>query len=852
MQQTIKENEIIKFEHDVLMDISNVENYTNRNVTNEKIYFSEFVQRLSSPLITKRKGSAGGFIGGWVQDERKNENVLTRSMITIDIDDGMGTTKVWDHVEGYTNFACVMYSTHNSTFYKPRYRLLIPLKQPIKAERYKQVTQYLVHAMDLKVDHMSFTLSQLMNYPTCEDELQYEFYYRDLPLFDANDVPKDFEEETEKIQSEKRKHNYEPSPTLKDDEVVKIATNAKNGDKVKALFSGDISDYGSQSEADQALCNLIAFYTQDYEQIDRIFTSSGLYRDKWDREDYKTNTIDNAIHGLTSTYQKQDFKLLLNEQGDNEYVIPTPFVVHKGELFHVKPAKKEGQEDEIIYISRHTPYVTKELHNIERPQVLYQVEWNDRTGKTKEVVPATVIQDATKLIELSEKGFSVTTNNRRNLINFLDSFIRYNEKSITLQKAVERLGNIKGYFIHPVTTEDIKIVALDDGEKQLLESFKTKGTIESWRSEVLNRIHDQPKALLMVLASFTSVIIKDLNIEPFIVDLSGTTSTGKSTTLKLATSVWGTSGLMSEWNATRVAIERKAAFLNSFPLILDDTRKANQHILQDIIYQFSGGRAKGRGSVKGSQRESTWNNIMLSTGEVSINDYAESAGGVAARVIPITDQPLKKDHENVMALLRGVENNYGVVGIEFLKAWIGNKKDFIPQYNQIRNYYLEKASGNEVLTRISNYYAAIHFTGSILNHQLNFNIDLQNIEDLFDEIAEENKSIDKPLQFLETILTDLDSSRNDIYYDYEPKQSIKAIYKSNQLYLLISYVNEMLGVESNTIRKEWLKRGISIENFVNGKRVDYRQTKHKGTNFRVILINMDYVEKLGFNFNIDS
>lgn len=99
------------------------------------------------------------------------------------------------------------------------------------------------------------------------------------------------------------------SPIMSDDEVLKIASNAKNGNKVKALLSGDISAYGSHSEADQALCNLIAFYTQDFEQIDRIFTSSGLYRDKWDREDYKTETIDKAINDLTATYQKQDFKL---------------------------------------------------------------------------------------------------------------------------------------------------------------------------------------------------------------------------------------------------------------------------------------------------------------------------------------------------------------------------------------------------------------------------------------------------------------------------------------------------------------------------------------------------------------
>lgn len=183
------------FQNDVLIDISNVENYKNTKVENEKIYFSEFVQKLKEPLITEEKGSAGGFVGGWVQDNRADKNVLTRSMITIDIDSEMDTTEVWEHVEGYSNFACVMYSTHNSTLDKPRYRLVIPLKSAIQADEYKIVAKYVVHILKLVVDPASFTLSQLMNYPTCEEIEQYEFYYRDLPLFNVEDVPKDFVQE---------------------------------------------------------------------------------------------------------------------------------------------------------------------------------------------------------------------------------------------------------------------------------------------------------------------------------------------------------------------------------------------------------------------------------------------------------------------------------------------------------------------------------------------------------------------------------------------------------------------------------------------------------------------------------
>jgi len=70
------------------------------------------------------------------------------------------------------------------------------------------------------------------------------------------------------------------------------------------LWEGDISRYSSASEADQALCNWLAFWTgRDPERIDRLFRQSGLMRDKWDEvhgaDTYETITIMNAISTMT-------------------------------------------------------------------------------------------------------------------------------------------------------------------------------------------------------------------------------------------------------------------------------------------------------------------------------------------------------------------------------------------------------------------------------------------------------------------------------------------------------------------------------------------------------------------------
>jgi len=78
--------------------------------------------------------------------------------------------------------------------------------------------------------------------------------------------------------------------------LLKKALNAKNGDKFRDLWRGDTSGYASHSEADLALCSMLAFWTGgDKTQIDTLFRQSGLMRDKWDRDDYRERTIDEAV-----------------------------------------------------------------------------------------------------------------------------------------------------------------------------------------------------------------------------------------------------------------------------------------------------------------------------------------------------------------------------------------------------------------------------------------------------------------------------------------------------------------------------------------------------------------------------
>ena len=97
---------------------------------------------------------------------------------------------------------------------------------------------------------------------------------------------------------------------LDDQELLECARCARNGPKFERLWSGDTSGYLSASEADLALCDALAFWTgRDPERIDRMFRASGLMREKWLRDDYRTRTIEAATAATTDVYEPSKSKV---------------------------------------------------------------------------------------------------------------------------------------------------------------------------------------------------------------------------------------------------------------------------------------------------------------------------------------------------------------------------------------------------------------------------------------------------------------------------------------------------------------------------------------------------------------
>ena len=100
-----------------------------------------------------------------------------------------------------------------------------------------------------------------------------------------------------------------------DDEVCRMAYRAANGEKFYKLYTGLWQEYyQSQSEADFALVDILAFYSHNKAQIARIFRSSALgQRDKAKRNDYVNYMLNKCFDRILPPVDFEGLKIKLDE-----------------------------------------------------------------------------------------------------------------------------------------------------------------------------------------------------------------------------------------------------------------------------------------------------------------------------------------------------------------------------------------------------------------------------------------------------------------------------------------------------------------------------------------------------------
>jgi hypothetical protein len=100
-------------------------------------------------------------------------------------------------------------------------------------------------------------------------------------------------------------------------------------EKYRKLMAGDLSDFnGDYSRADLALCNILARkHNNNFFKIDEAWLSSPLYREKLQRDDYRSATIMKAIKGEPVFDDEEE---PIEDDGTDEYLVEALSAEHEG------------------------------------------------------------------------------------------------------------------------------------------------------------------------------------------------------------------------------------------------------------------------------------------------------------------------------------------------------------------------------------------------------------------------------------------------------------------------------------------------------------------------------------------
>lgn len=128
----------------------------------------------------------GGFVGGHLKDgRRKKGNVLSRSMLTLDMD--YGTSTIWEEISTFFPYQCCIYSTHKHTPENPRLRLIIPLFRDVGEEEYAAVSRMVAKEISIDLfDDTTYEPERLMYWPSTSRNGIFVYKEKDGSLLDPD------------------------------------------------------------------------------------------------------------------------------------------------------------------------------------------------------------------------------------------------------------------------------------------------------------------------------------------------------------------------------------------------------------------------------------------------------------------------------------------------------------------------------------------------------------------------------------------------------------------------------------------------------------------------------------------
>lgn len=267
------------------------------------------------------------------------------------------------------------------------------------------------------------------------------------------------------------------------------------------------------------------------------------------------------------------------------------------------------------------------------------LEWADPDGKKYTwAMPIELLfrQGADWFSVLVSGGWLGNPLARKKLVEFFSS-VRPTRRI----RCVPRTGWDMSAYILPDA-----VYGASPGEEVVLQSahhgdlYRTAGTLDRWREIAALAVGNSRLSFALCVA-FAGPLSRLAGLEGGGFSFEGGSSSGKTTALQIAASVWGASEHVRSWRATDNGLETIAALHNDNVLVLDEVGQVNGKVLAECAYMLANGQGKGRSSREGTLRKShSWRLLFLSSGELGLSEKLaenglKSRGGQEVRFVGI-------------------------------------------------------------------------------------------------------------------------------------------------------------------------------------------------------------------------
>ncbi len=200
--------------------------------------------------------------------------------------------------------------------------------------------------------------------------------------------------------------------------------------------------------------------------------------------------------------------------------------------------------------------------------------------------------------------------------------------------AADRPGWQGGRFVLPHIihgeTADERVVF--QGERAAPGTYDAKGTLAGWQRDIAARAVGNSRLVVALSAAFVGPVLALVDGEGGGLHFVGDSSTGKTTALRAAASVWGPPiKRVLSWRATANGLEGVATAHSETFLCLDELGQIDGREAGAAAYMLANGQGKARMRAAGGLRPlPTWRVMFLSTGETGLAAHAAAAGKTTA------------------------------------------------------------------------------------------------------------------------------------------------------------------------------------------------------------------------------